>query len=393
MSETINKTPSPHLVLVGGGHAHAIVLEQLLKMPLDGVRVTMACRDPMTPYSGMLPGYVAGHYGFKDIHIDLPALCRRARVEFVADEVVGLDTQARSLSLAGGGVLHYDVVSINIGSAPETASVPGATGAVVPVKPISQFARRWEDLYRRVVESAHPLRIGVVGGGAGGTEMLLALHHRLNNQQNRGQSGCRQHLAPKFSLFMASQRPLPEHPPQVQQYFERLLKRRKIKVYAGVRVTRVEESTLHLDDNTRHTMDDVLWVTGAGAQSWLGDSNLKVDGRGFIQVAPTLASVSDSSVFAAGDCAAVIGFVRPKAGVHAVRQGLPLAENLRRALLGKPLQPYEPQKSILSLVSTGDASAVASRGGPLWAAGRWVWRWKDHIDRQFMRRFDDRGSA
>jgi selenide,water dikinase len=120
----------------------------------------------------------------------------------------------------------------------------------------------------------------------------------------------------------------------------------------------------------------------------LRDTGLALDTDGFIRVRDTLQTETDPLIFAAGDCASMTGWPLEKAGVFAVRMGKPLAENLRRTMLRRPLLSYRPQRRWLALISTGDRHAVASRGR-LFARGDWVWRWKDWIDRRFMRRFGE----
>ena len=131
--------------------------------------------------------------------------------------------------------------------------------------------------------------------------------------------------------------------------------------------------------------DAVFVVTEATAPRWLADTGLTLDPHGFVALAATLRS-SDPRIFAAGDCATVLKHPRPKSGVFAVRQGPPLAENLRRVLSGKAPLPFVPQRRHLAIIGTGDGGALATRGN--WSVeGRWVWWWKDHIDREWMRRY------
>lgn len=372
------------LVLVGGGHSHVTVLKRFGMKPMPGVRLTVICRDVHTPYSGMLPGFIAGHYTYDDIHIDLGPLARFANARLYHDEVIGLDLAEKKVHCRNRPDVAYDILSINIGSTPSFGGVPGADTFTVPVKPIYNFLSRWQQLVERVVATDGPLRIGIVGAGAGGVEMTLAMQYRL--QHLRAEAG---HPPEQltFALFSSAPGILPTHNPRVQAKFQSILQQRGIAVHTSCRISAVEKDGLRGPQGESYALDEILWVTNAAAQAWLGEAGLRVDAQGFVQVNDALQSLSHPEVFAAGDVAAVAQHPREKAGVFAVRQGPPLEENLRCALLGKSPRPFTPQQRFLSLISTGDAYAVASRGN--WSlSGRWVWRWKDWIDRRFMEKFN-----
>ncbi|MBT4488520.1 MAG: selenide, water dikinase SelD [Rhodospirillaceae bacterium] len=373
------------LVLVGGGHSHVIVLKKFAMNPLPGVRLTVIARDVHTPYSGMLPGYVAGHYDFDEVHIDLRPLCQFAGARLYNDTAVKIDTQAKRVICHGRPAVPYDVLSINIGSTPSFNDIAGAADYTTPVKPINNFIDRWDSLVARVLNSPGQHRIGVVGAGAGGMELLLAAQHRLGNLlAERGQSAD----GLEFHLISRSDRILPDFGQAVGRRFERRLRARGVHVHDHAEATEVAPGRLSVTGGKTIALDEILWVTAASAPSWLADSGLDVDDAGFIQVRDTLQSTSHDDIFAAGDIAAVVNHPRPKAGVFAVRQGPPLNDNLRRVLLSQPARPFSPQENFLVLITTGDKNAVAAKWG--WTAeGRWVWRWKDWIDRRFMRKFNE----
>lgn len=385
-----NNTPIlKDLVLIGGGHSHVGVLRRFGMRPLAGVRLTLICKDVMTPYSGMLPGLIAGHYAFDDAHVDLNRLARFAGARFYNDEATGFDFDNQLVVCRHRPAVSFDVASVNIGSAPVTVDVPGAADHVVPVKPIDQFVAHWERMRARVLgrseASIGTTRIGVVGGGAGGVEMILAVQYRL--RQLLAEKG-RDAKRLEFHLLTDTDEILPTHNPSVRAKFRRVLAARGVSVHTARRVVAVEPGLLHCADGFELALDEILWVTWAGAGGWVAESGLDVDERGFIRVNDYLQSTSHPTVFAAGDIASMTNHTRPKAGVFAVRQGPPLTANLRRMLLNRPLRPFAPQKQFLSLISTGNRSAVASRSG--WALeGAWVWRWKDWIDRRFMAKFAD----
>ncbi|MDR7308386.1 selenide, water dikinase SelD [Rhodoferax saidenbachensis] len=374
---------SRDIVLVGGGHSHVVALRHFGMHPLPGVRITLICTDAHTPYSGMLPGYIAGHYTYDEVHIDLCRLCAAVGARFIQAEVTGLDRSARTVQLRGRPDVAYDVVSINTGSTPQTHSVPGATEHVVPVKPITRFNQRWLALLARVRDHAGRTTLAVVGGGAGGVELCLALQYRLR-EELRGWG--REPDALAFHLFSAEGL-LPTHNADVQRRFAQVLAQRGVQVHAHAAVAEVESGRLRTADGAWFDADEVVWVTRAVGAAWLQGTGLALDALGFVQVNNCLQSPTDPRVFAAGDVASLPQALE-KAGVFAVRMGMPLAKNLARAIQGQALQPYRPQRRWLALISTGDRYAVASRGA-LGFAGRWVWRWKDLIDQRFMRRFND----
>ena len=372
------------LVLVGGGHAHLTVLRQFGMRPLPGVRLTLVSRTSQSPYSGMLPGHIAGHYSAAEMHFDLWALARFAGARFIHAEVTGLDLARHELQLANRPPLGFDVLSLNTGATPSLSDLPRPLPpALTPVKPIDEFASRFEALLARVTARPGGSRIGVVGGGAGGVELILAIRHRL----------CaafaalgRDPASLRFELVTAGRSLLESHAPATRTRLHGECLQQGVHVHTGMRVVSVVDNTLQAADGRCVVLDEILWVTQAAPAPWFRASGLPTDAAGFLRVGTDLAVTGIPDLFAAGDCVAVEGHPRPKAGVYAVRQGPLLAENLRRAALKIPLLRRAPQRRALSLIATGPRHAVAS-WGPLCVAGAWVWRWKDAIDRRFMRRF------
>ncbi|MEE4109495.1 MAG: selenide, water dikinase SelD, partial [Halieaceae bacterium] len=346
----------------------------LAMQPVAGLRITLVSPAAFTPYSGMLPGLLAGHYTLEETHIDLARLCQWGGIRFLTDTVTGLDPEKRQLQCDGRGSLTYDMLSIDIGSQPELDSVPGAREHAVPVKPVAGLWSRWTELQEE--DSLGGQRIAVVGGGAGSVEVVLAIAHRL---RDRG---------PELCLYCGADEVLPGYPASARRVVEKRLRDYAIGFRCGSRVARVSEGRLEFEDGADASFDTLIWSTGAAAAPWVAQSGLPVDERGFMVVEDTLQSTAYPEIFGAGDIAVQHRHPRPKAGVYAVRQGPVLADNLRALALGRPLREHRPQSRFLSLLSLGDRSAVAERHG-FSVSGAWVWRWKDRIDREFMERFSD----
>lgn len=373
------------LVLIGGGHSHVAVIKMLGMKPIPGVRLTLIARDVQTPYSGMLPGYVAGHYDYDQAHVDLRPLTQFASARLFHDTAIGIDTKNKQIICENRPPVSYDLLSVNIGSRPNIATVPGAAEFTTPVKPINRFVDRWHQLMQRVLKQQGPHRIAVVGAGAAGVEILLAIQFRLRQLLNQHQRSGEQL---EFHLISKSKQIMPSFPAAVAQKFENILAERQVQVHRGAEAILADEGGLNLSDGSRVALDEVLWVTGASAPNWIKESGLDVDDGGFMQANDQLQSTSHSDIFGAGDIVNVVNHPRPKAGVFAVRQGKPLADNLRRALLNRPLKSFKPQKSLLALVSSGDKYAVANKSF-INFGGEFVWAWKDWIDRRWMAQYSE----
>lgn len=372
------------IVLIGAGHAHVGVLRSFGMNPVPGVRLTLLTRQVHTPYSGMLPGLVAGHYDFDQVHIDTGPLARFAQARLYQASAVGIDLAGRRVLCEGRPPIPYDVLSIDIGSTPGGADVPGVLDHAIPVKPIDRFLDRFEAAHARILKAEGKVRIGVVGGGAAGVELALSVDARL--KRDIAAAGM-DPTALRTTLLSAAPTILPTLPAGARRRLARILSERGIDVIASARVLGIDGRSVQIESGATLDLDEVFWTTQARAAGWLADTGLALDERGFIAVRDTLQTVSHETVFAAGDTASMVGQSLPKSGVYAVRQGPILAENLRRVIAGEALQRYRPQSQALYLVSTGDHYAVGVRNNVSFE-GAWVWAWKDHIDRTFMAKFN-----
>jgi NADH dehydrogenase FAD-containing subunit len=353
------------LLLLGGGHSHALVLLAWAQRPLSGVELCLVSPAQHSLYSGLVPAWLAGRIPAEALQIDLTALCRAAGAQLLIDEAVALEPQAQTLQLASGTALGYDLLSVNTGS---TLSAPPHPGPTLALRPLARLLHEWPAHLQAWQQGDGPLALHTVGGGAAGVEVLLAALHRLRQlRPDRPLQPC---------LFSAAPTLLPGHARASARRAEAALRQTGVDLRLGQR--------WQPGDSPPGSW--LLWAAGAQAPAWLAASGLALSPEGYAAVHPTLQSRSHSNVFAAGDSAAFSPAL-DKSGVRAVRMAPTLAHNLRAFLLGQPLQAHHPQSAVLALLALPNGSAIASRGGWLSAQGRWVGRWKDALDFAFMRRF------
>lgn len=357
------------LVLIGGGHTHALVLRAWGMNPLPGARVTVINPGPTAPYSGMLPGFVAGHYTRDELDIDLVRLARFAGARLINAAATGIDRAAREVTVPGRPPVAYDVLSIDIGITSAMPDLPGFTEHAIPAKPLGQFASRW-DAFR---EAADRPEIAIIGGGVAGAELAMAMAHALRNK------------SPTVRLIDRS-RILAALGHRARQKMYAALRAENVEMIADADVAAIVAEGVVLKDGRTIRSDFTTGAAGAKPHGWLAGVGLDLH-DGFVAVDANLQS-SDPAIFAVGDCAHLRASPRPKAGVFAVREAPVLHNNLRAVLSGGDLRPYRPQRDYLKLISLGEKSALAERFGTA-QKGAILWTLKDRIDRKFMRQFDD----
>jgi selenide,water dikinase len=339
------------ILLIGAGHAHLAVLHALRKEPLPGARFALATPRAKQLYSGMLPGVIAGHYRRQDAEIDVARLAAAVSAEFIEGEVVRLDPALKVARLADGTELEFDLVSINVGALVER-TIPGAQFAL-PVKPHETFFDR--------LQNAKLNRVAIIGAGVTGSEIGMALHHR----------------GAAVTLYS---RKAPLWPPRL----EAVMRRMRVDVRPGMPADEIERGPVILAGASTQEFDLVLLATGALPPPWLQATGLPCDEGGFLLQDEMLRSIGHPEVFVSGDCATPRAGPLPRCGVYALRQGQTLAASFRNIVQGQPPVAYRPQRHALVLISCGRRYALAQRGS--WSAqGRWVWWWKNHIDRKWLR--------
>jgi selenide,water dikinase len=364
------------LVLAGGGHAHVEVLRDLAERPGSGIAVTVVSARPRLIYSGMVPGAIAGHYRLEDCAIDVEALARRANARFVTGAVYRIDAANHRIHCADGEAFDYDLCSLDVGSRVAIGTAAGVEEHATVVRPLEVLMKGWADVLLRARE--RKLRtVTMVGGGAAGVELALAMEYRLR-QESR---------VPVHVRVVADTPELvPDFNPGARRRLHLALGRRGIGVHLGAPVSEVMPAAVRLSTGIEFASDATFWAGGTSAPPWIAGSGLATDARGFMLVNDALQSVTHGDVFGAGDCVTQEGRALPKAGVFAVRAAPVLAANLRAAAHGSAIATHVTSPRYLALVSTGSRHAVGAWGA-LAFQGAWAWRWKDRVDRRFVARY------
>lgn len=395
--------PQRLLVLVGGGHAHIQVVASLPQAVRRELRCVLISDSPSAAYSGLVPAVVAGLSPEKNAYIELPALAKRHDFLFLHARVTNVDSQSRTIRFLpnrGGAerTLRYDILSLDVGST--TAGIPILSRnsglrprPVTDFKPFVIYTRPISDLMGSVSEfeaaaksKVSTSRVVVAGGGPAGIELALALDARLK----RALRDCEVTLVSRNESFADSFGRAAGNAAVAE------LRKRGVRLLLGVGVKEIDEKGGRLlleDDGPEVDFDCLVVATGAAPHGWLSKATDLPLHHGWVSVGTDLRVKGTTNVFAAGDCVsfgATFGEdFPPKAGVYAVREGPVLCHNISTMLEGRgphAMKHFKPQKSFLSLLSTGDGRGIGSKYGLVFT-GTWVYRLKNYIDEAWQDKF------
>lgn len=365
-------TKQPRWILAGAGNAHLRLLRALAMDPLPGVEVTLVNRTSRIVYSAMLPRVIAGELRREEIEIDLSRFCDRHGFHFRVGEIASHDAARRELSVKPHGRLPYDFLSVSVGS--QVRRPPGLPQAehVLEIKPLDAFA---ENLERAIARRYR--RWVIVGGGASGCEIALALAKRLQN-------------GAEVTLLNAGGALVSKWPSGARRRIEKALKGAGVTVRPSADVERGDSDRLHLTNGDVVPYEVCILATPGGPPTVLAQLSLPQTENGFLSTDETL--LAAPGIFAAGDCIQIRGKeTLPRNGVYAVRQGETLHATMMALLAGRGPAIYRPQKRTLNLFNLADGRALLTYGRRSWS-GKALLRWKERIDRKWLAGFQMSGT-
>ena len=373
-----------NLVLVGCGHSHLYALKHLAMAPMKNVVITLISDVLYTPYSGMIPAYIAKHTNFENSHIDIVPLAKFANTNLINENINKIDFKNKKILFHHRPPLQYDVVSINIGSQAATYNIDNADKHAIKIKPIHTFLKYWDEHINEIPKWQGLYYITIVGGGTSSIEVILAMQYRIRKALEKKR---RAFESVKYQIITSHDTILTKHNSKVQQYFINFLQEKDIKLITQTRIREVQEKEIISEQGVVFPSNFTLLATGASPQSWVKNCSIATDKQGCILVKNTLQSLSYPEVFATGDIATIENYKREKSGVYAVKQGRYIYENICKFFENKPLKNYTPQENFLSLISTGNKNAVLSKNNRFYSGSN-MWKLKMKIDENFVKRYN-----
>lgn len=362
------------LVLVGGGHAHMMTLENIGRFVEKRFKVTVIGPSFHHYYSGMGPGMLGGTYSPEDIRFATRDVVQGQGGVFVKDKVVRIDPDKKEVYTQTGHTFPYDVLSFNAGSYVPLPEDYEKSDPIYTVKPIEKLMEAADKL--KILFSQKKISVSIVGGGPSSAEVagnVWQLAKKLNRHM------------PEIQIF-AGNKFMARFPENIRSRVYSSLHNRGIKINETGYVKQIKPEKIILESKEGFSTDFIFLALGVKPSPIFEASGLPVGPDKGLLVNKYLQSAKYPDIFGGGDCIYFKDQPLDKVGVYAVRQNPVLLKNLMARLEGKDLKAFDPGPDYLLIFNVGGGLGVLKKSRLVFG-GKMAFIIKDYIDRKFMKKF------
>tara|TARA_R110002096_G_scaffold147671_16_gene307677 strand:+ start:9397 stop:11469 length:2073 start_codon:yes stop_codon:yes gene_type:complete len=400
VSQSANPTSEPHRLqldaaVIGGGFAGVFCGKALCeKLGSDAEKSALISDRNYMVFQPMLAEVAGGSLSPRHVVNPIRMLCRGMRV--FKGEVTGVDLEAKELHVntghfSSGVTINFEHLVIAMGAQIDLSRVPGMPEHALLMQNVGDAMILRATIISRIEEAnveARPevrerlLTFVVVGGGFSGVETAGEVLDMLHEVAKYYHGVPKEEL--RVVLIHSRGQILSTLSNELGGYAERKLRKRGLEIRLNERVKAVTATKVYLQSGDVIETTTVVSTVGNAPHPLvrtLCDRYDLPNLKGRIQTTPNLQVPGYDFLWAAGDCAAVPlangeeGQLCPQTAQFAMRQGQTLAENLERAMKGKPLKPFT-FRGLGELASIGHQTAVANVFGLRFSGflAWWMWR-------------------
>lgn len=363
-----------HLVLIGGGHAHMMTLENISRFVEKGYKVTVIGPSFYHYYSGMGPGMLGGTYAPDDIRFATKDVVQKQGGVFVRDKAIRIDPDKKEIYTRTGHTVPYDVLSFNAGSYVPMPEAYQDSDHIYSVKPIEKLMEAADKL--KLLFAQKKIIVSIVGGGPSSAEVAGNVW-QLAKKENQ--------YMPVIRIF-AGKKFMARFPESIRSRVMSSLQKRGIQINEEGYVKQVKPDEISLESGNTFLTDFIFMALGVKPSTIFEASSLPVGPDKGLLVNQYLQSVTYPDIFGGGDCIYFKDQPLDKVGVYAVRQNPILLNNLMAALEGGDLEAFNPGPEYLLIFNLGGGFGVLKKK-QLVFGGKIAFIVKDYIDRKFMKKF------
>lgn len=318
------------------------------------------------------------------ILIPIQDIIKDKPIEFIKDEVVGLDSANRKLFLGKKGIVDFEYLIIALGVETNYFGIPGLQTTSFSLKNFND-AVRLRDAVEDYFKKKKDLKIIIGGGGATGVELAAELVNFIRSLQMEYPKNNEERTY-KIILIEASPEILPGFAYSVVKKAKQRLQNLGIEILTNSPI-KSATSTSVITDRRQETYDILIWTGGVRGSAVLEKLNLPLSSKGTVQVDEYLCADKEKRIYVVGDSAF---FINPKTG-KSLNGNVPVAEgeakiaakNILRSIRGKPRKKFVPLKKYPFILAVGGKYAIADLVY-IRFSGFWGWFTKQLVELRYF---------